>query len=358
MSDVKEVLDQHVKKLSDIKFALDVSAIVAITDITGKITYANDKFCEISKFDRHELIGQNHRIINSGYHPKEFFREMWKTISKGDIWKAEIRNKAKDGSFYWVDTTIVPLCEKTGKPYQFIAIRNDITKRKKMEIAFQQLPQRIIQAQESERSRISRELHDDLGQSLATLKMLIQSSFLDLMNHPENIHDIKKKIVDYTDVTIEKTRRISAGLRPSTLEVLGLNTALKSLIDDFRKLSAIDVLYDFVDLTQVSFYGESINLYRIIQEILNNVVRHAKADRVEINFKYYQDRLHVTVADNGQGFKLDQRKVKKGLISGLGLSTMQERAKLLKGECHIDSIPGTGTSIFINIPVDKRVRRG
>jgi len=215
------------------------------------------------------------------------------------------------------------------------------------------LSRQIIQAQEEQHERMSREIHDDLGQSLATLKMLIQEYRAQFACDQERTQ-VKsfRKIIGYLDEIIEKTRNLAAGLRPATLEVLGLSAALRALVNEFRYKKGLKMHLRCPPLDDLVLTGEPINLYRIVQEALTNSIRHASATRVSIIFRETAGRLRVCIKDNGRGFPAGYQAGK--ISSGLGFSTMRERSRLLGGSLEVKTGPGKGTEIRVEIPVKKK----
>ncbi len=131
--EAEETLRRSLRELADLRFALDESSLVAMTDEAGRITYANERFCATSRYTRKELLGDEHRIVDPEHHPEALVRDLWKTVARGDVWRGEIRLSNRNGSYYWLDATIVPSLDEAGRPYRHIAICKDITVRKEAE---------------------------------------------------------------------------------------------------------------------------------------------------------------------------------------------------------------------------------
>ncbi|MDP4169778.1 MAG: PAS domain-containing sensor histidine kinase, partial [Bacillota bacterium] len=330
---ITEELKKSMQELMDLKFALDESSIVAITDARGKITYVNEQFCEISKFTSEELIGHDHRIVNSGYHSREFFKEMWKDIGSGKVWKSEIRNRAKDGTLYWVDTTIVPFLNEKGKPYQYLSIRYEITERKRVEEELQNMMGRIINVQEEERKRLSRNLHDGIGQNLYSHLITI-NRLISEMDHP-----LLQQMQDEAAELIEEIRDISWELRPSVLDDLGLVPAIRSFLTRYSDHYEIDVIFECVLNRRLDVNIET-TIYRIIQEALTNVRKYAGVCEARVTVRELESAVRVMIEDKGAGFDIKQDS------RGVGLFSMDERARSVGGELSIYAAPGKGTRLI------------
>ncbi|HLR65978.1 MAG TPA: PAS domain-containing protein [Virgibacillus sp.] len=327
-----------VSELADFKFALEASSIVAITNQRGEITYANDKFCRLSKYSQEELIGQDHNIINSGYHPPEFFEDLWQTIETGNVWQGEIKNRGKDGSTYWVDTTVVPFLDENGQPYQYLAIRHEITKRKEFEDELKVMMTRIMEVQEEERKLLSRELHDSLGQNLYSHQITVNRLKAE-MSHP-----LLDQMEAETIEMMKEVRGMSWELRPSVLDDLGLIPAIRSYIQYFNDYYWISTEFDSSLTRRLSLEKETA-IYRIIQEAMTNIRKHAKTNEICIAIRELDDGVCVMIKDEGKGFDMDR------VVRSVGLFSMEERARAVGGELSISSKPGSGTSIILDIPV-------
>ncbi|WP_223820910.1 PAS domain S-box protein [Bacillus sp. S3] len=331
-------IQQTKNELIDYKFALDASSIVAITDSRGMITYVNDQFCHISKYSREELLGQDHRIINSGYHSRNFFKQMWQTIGTGKVWKGEICNLAKDGTYYWVDTTIVPFLNEQSKPYQYVAIRYEITERKRVEQELQKMMTTIIDVQEEERKRLSRNLHDGIGQNLYSHLITINRL------HSQMDHPLLDQMQMEATQLIEEIREISWELRPSVLDDLGLVPAIRSYLSRYSDHYHIDVYFDCVLNRRLDISIE-LTIYRIIQEALTNIRKYAEVSDATVIIRELDDVVRVMIEDKGKGFNMDERS------SGVGLFSMDERARSVGGELTINAVPGKGTKIILEVPI-------
>ena len=337
------------KEIADYKYALDQSSIVSITDSKGIIKYANENFCKISGYANDELLEKDHRIVRSGYHSKDFINYLWTTISKGRIWRNEFCNKAKDGSLYWVDATVVPFMNENGKPFKYLAINNDITSKKLMEQELidqknkeqKKIIRAILQAQEKERDYMGKELHDNVNQILAGMRMYLSMAGKDA--HTKNLINYP---IELLDTAIHEIRLLSArNVTPQ--KNIKLKDLIELLVANINNAPTIKAVLSY-NVQDAELDDElKLNVYRIIQEQVNNIMRHADARNVNISAREDSGTLEVIVKDDGKGFDVNQKR------DGIGIANMMSRVESFNGKMIIKSDFGQGCMISMIIPLIK-----
>jgi len=354
MSARRVTTPDHVQQLTDIKRALDHAAIVATTDVSGRISYVNDKFCQISGFSREELLGQDHRIINSGHHPKEFIRDLWRTIASGRVWHGEICNKAKDGHLYWVDTTIVPFLNERGKPYQYIAIRADITARKQAE---EQLARQAALAQVGQLAAVvAHEVRNPLAGVKGAIQILMSRRSGDDQELP-----VMRDIVARIDSLSELINDLMLFARPRAPRLHA--TELRPLVSDAVTIARrdpaaakIDIAIDGVEIT-AAVDAEMIRA-SVLNLLLNAVQAMAGGGRIQVMIHRRGTMADIVVCDSGPGIPEDIREqvlepffTTKARGGGLGLPIAKRTAEMHDGALTLDCPSSGGTVVTLSLPI-------
>jgi PAS domain S-box-containing protein len=346
--------ERQVKQLADLKYALDQAAIVATTDVSGKITYVNQKFCDISKYSSEELIGQDHRIINSGLHPKEFFRELWRTIAQGRVWHGEIRNRAKDGTYYWVDTTIVPFLDDRGKPYQYTAIRSDITQRKRAE-------ERLLeQASLARVGQMAAVVAHEVKNPLAGIKGAMQVLLTRRAPTDPEI-SIMRDIVSRVDALNELISDLLLFARPRSPRMgpVSIAALLHESVEMMRRDPSgvhVEVRFDETDVTLTGdgqlIKGLFVNL------MLNAAQAMGGKGRIDLSIARDGGMCRVEVRDYGPGIPEAIRPdifepffTTKSRGGGLGLAIARRTAELHGGVLTFSCPPEGGTIMTLRLPL-------
>jgi len=331
---------------------------ICITDPEGIIEYVNPRTIQLTGFSTEELINQNTRIFSSGEKTKEEYAQMWQIIKSGKIWSGELHNKKKNGELYWESTTISPIFDSTGQITHFLAIKEDITDRKRAEIAFnnsenqlRKFASHLQNVREEEKVALAREIHDDLGQTLVALKIdmgLLKNKVIKT-NASSASEDILVKfdhILTLMDTTIKTARRIMNGLRPELLELNGFVATATTYLREFEDRHKIKSEFSSKISTIEMDSQQSLVFFRILQEALNNIAKHSKATLVKIQLRNESNKLVLEIIDNGIGFD----KNISGRQDSYGMIGMKERVVLLEGELDIISEEGQGTCVRVEIP--------
>ena len=360
-------LQFSLKELKDLESALDHHCIVVRTDRRGLITLVNEKFCSISKYSREELLGKDHRIINSGFHSKEFIRDLWSTIKNGQVWKGEIKNRAKDGEIYWVATTIVPFCDEQGYPQQYIAIRTDITEIKRVE---EDLRGAKETAEEASRAKseflanMSHEIRTPLNGVMGMTDLALdtdlspeQREYLETVKmSADSLLTVINDILDFSKIEAGKVdlEATDFNLRDC------LEMSLKTLAVKAHE-KGLELLCDVAPEVPDVVRGDAGRLRQIIINLAGNAIKFTHkgevALRVGAEAANEVDRtLRFTVTDTGIGIpkeklqiifdpfsQADTSTTRKYGGTGLGLTISSRLVEMMGGRIWVESELGRGS---------------
>jgi PAS domain S-box-containing protein len=347
-------------QLADFKRALDHAAIVAITDVSGRISYVNDTFCQISGYSRDELIGQDHRIVNSNYHSKEFIRDLWRTIASGQVWHGELRNRAKDGHIYWVDTTIVPFLNERGKPYQYIAIRSDITARKQAE---EKLVQQAALARVGQMAAV---VAHEVRNPLAGIKGAVQ--VLMSRRAPADVElPVMRDIVGRIDSLSELINDLMLYARPraprlSHVELRPLIADAVTIVRRDPTAHGVEILVEGDDVSATA--DDELIRATVLNLLINAAQAMGGHGRIVVTLRKSGTFATIEVRDTGPGIPLEIRAqvfdpffTTKARGGGLGLPIARRTAELHGGSVDFECPDGGGTVVTMMLPLRREAAK-
>jgi PAS domain S-box-containing protein len=355
------------------KYALDQHAIVATTDTRGTITYVNDKFCQISGYTQLELLGQNRRLLNSGQHPAEFFTSMFRAIATGKVWRGEICNRAKDGSLYWVMTTIVPFLGHSGKPTHYIAIQSDITESIQAQDALRQAKLAADSANRAKSNflaNMSHEIRTPMNAIIGLSHLALNKQLApEIQDYLEKIHrssnsllDILNDILDFSKI---EAGRITINYNAFDLDLM-LDT-ISNLFADHTEEKGLDFEINVAPDAPRNLIGDAIKLQQILINLIGNAIKFTGHGKVALNITPQkidplQAQLLFSVTDTGIGMsandleklfqpfsQVDGSITRRFGGTGLGLAISHKLLQLMGGEFAVASSPGVGTTFSFEL---------